>query len=248
MEKRICGHGILANLAKTPYGAVYLLRAADGRTLLCHQVLLHKVRPAELQALEPLVAASQGFKHENLLSCLAAERSSKAWNLLYESFSEQTLAELLEARPLGWDARLRLMRQVREVVKYLEVKRALHSHFRLRNFLVEERSGAVKAVDAVVATLQTLHARAEDVEEFKYWPPEELSGAEATAKGDVWSVGLVFWQLALGPGAFPFDARSKETFLAAVARPPPPAPTPSCSSSPSSTRARWRATSRSPTS
>lgn len=227
MEKKIGRYGILANLAKTSYGAVYLLCAEGGGKLLCHQVLLHKVRAAELAAVEPMVELSLRCRHENILFCLEAVRSPKALNLIYEFFSETNLGDFLATAALGWEAHAGLIRQLREVVKYLDAKQLQHSHFRLQNFLVDARTATLKVLDPVVAVLQTLYARAQDAAEFAYWPPEELAGAEASPKGDVWSAGLVAWQIALGPDAFPFETRTKAAFVAALARPPPRPATPS---------------------
>ena len=110
---------------------------------------------------------------------------------------------LLEATtPLKPVARLELMLQVLEALKYLHQRHLLHRDLKPANILVT-KGNQVKLVDFGLAMMQDA---AEDAAgTFGYMPPEVFEKKPMTMAGDLFAVGVLLHQIMVGTLPFPLD-------------------------------------------
>jgi serine/threonine protein kinase len=85
-------------------------------------------------------------------------------------------------------------------------------------------SAGVRQIQDVLATLgaDALRAQATDETELLYVAPELLTGQTATARSDVYTVGVLGYQMATG--RTPYGARTLPALIGAVLQGPPPDP------------------------
>ena len=109
-----------------------------------------------------------------------------------------------EARELGVEETLRVFLQVIEAVSYLHLNLVVHRDLKPSNILVDT-SGEVKLVDFGIAKLLADQAEAEAATRTalrrltrQYAAPEQLSGSTITTATDVYSLGVVLYELLTG--------------------------------------------------
>jgi serine/threonine protein kinase len=190
-------------------GAVYLARRIDGQF---DQTVALKVVSAHLAGEEFLkkfyterqVLAS--LNHANITRLLDGGVSA-AGNpyLVMEYVDGQPLDRYCDERKVGIDARLSLFLDVCEAVDYAHRNLILHRDLKPGNIFVTA-SGEVKLLDFGTASLMAddttvtvTHAR---MLTPRYASPERLRGDRSTVGGDVFSLGVVLYELLTG--AWPF--------------------------------------------
>lgn len=218
-KKKIKDYPIIANLGRTSYGTIFEVAKNSGKSLVCHQIMTNKFTDAQLRLISIMIEESKKFKHENIWNIVLFHVESNMWNALYDAFTEKTLDKLLLKHKLTLENAVQVIKQLREVIRYFHQKGISHYFFRLKNVLVIPESLAIKVVDPLIPKLVSFHQKVEDMDEYKYWPPELLNGEKETELSDVWSLGLMCWQIVFGRDSFPFDLGSKERFLESVFEP-----------------------------
>lgn len=121
------------------------------------------------------------------------------------------LERRLHAGPIEPDGALPLLRQVAEALAYLHARGVRHRDIKPAN-LILQADGIVKIVDFGIATESdglNLTTVGQACGSIAYVPPEWLAPATLDPmRWDVYSTGVVFWELLLGRQAYPMHAGS----------------------------------------
>jgi serine/threonine protein kinase/Tfp pilus assembly protein PilF len=145
--------------------------------------------------------------------------------LSMEYVQGQTLMTWCDTRSLGIPQRLALFLQVLEAVKYAHEKHVIHRDLKPSNILVAE-SGHVRLLDFGVAKLlqgeegwdQTQLSRVYgQALTPDYASPELLGGARVDARSDVYSLGMVLYELLTGARPYRLNFRASIASLKATA-------------------------------
>jgi Tol biopolymer transport system component len=163
--------------------------------------------------------------------------------LVMELVEGDTLAERLRRGPLSAAELLRFGTQIADALDRAHRAGVIHRDLKPGNIMIT-RSGA-KLMDfglarvtglaapgsgsgATVAALtrsptvaQPLTTEGTILGTFQYMPPEQLEGREADARGDIWALGCVLYEMATGRRAF--EGRSQASLIAAILERQPPA-------------------------
>ncbi|HEX5689322.1 MAG TPA: serine/threonine-protein kinase, partial [Roseiflexaceae bacterium] len=110
-----------------------------------------------------------------------------------------------DAQQLGLRERIALFRQVCAAVDYAHRQRVLHRDLKPSNLLVSREDGAVRLLDFGIARLlvadregDTLTLTGERLLTPHYASPEQVRGLPLTFASDVYSLGLVLYELLTG--------------------------------------------------
>ena len=166
--------------------------------------------------------------HPGIAAVFAAGRTAEGTAYLVTEYVEGAVRLTDHARTARLDlpARVELLRQVCEAVGHAHARGIVHRDLKPGNILVDA-SGVPKVIDfgwacaleADVTRATTLTAPGQIVGTWQYMSPEQFApdGSPATAASDVWSLGVVAWELFAGRP--PHDLRGRPLpAIAAIVR------------------------------
>ena len=215
---------ILEEIAQGGMGAVYRARRADGQ--YTQEVALKIVRAgfgAELIAArfrnERQILAS--LDHPNIARILdggtAADGSPY---YVMELINGLPITEYCDQHRLSIDARLKLFSQVCAAVQYAHQRLVIHRDIKPSNILITAE-GLPKLLDFGIAKVLDSKVQLRDLTVTtpglwmmtpEYASPEQLRGETVTTSTDVYSLGLVLYELLTGRRAYRLDDRMPYEF------------------------------------
>ena len=194
----------LRPLGRGGSGSVWL--AHDERTGL--EVAL-KIVPKEgkraARASREMEAASR-LRHERCVRAYDFGADPGHVYIAYEYVRGRTLREVIRSGELADAAAVEAAAQILDGLAHAHRRGIVHRDVKPSNVLVEnETEIAVRVLDFGLAQFDeadTLTAVGDVPGTLAYISPERLSGAEATARSDVWSVGVILWEALAGSHPF----------------------------------------------
>ena len=194
----------LRPLGRGGSGSVWL--AHDERTGL--EVAL-KIVPKEgkraARAAREMEAASR-LRHERCVRAYDFGADPGHVYIAYEYVRGRTLREVLRTGELAGAAAVETAAQILDGLAHAHRRGIVHRDVKPSNVLVEDEvEVAVRVLDFGIAQFDeadTLTAVGDVPGTLAYISPERLSGAEATVRSDVWSVGVILWEALAGSHPF----------------------------------------------
>ncbi|HEV8701771.1 MAG TPA: protein kinase [Candidatus Polarisedimenticolia bacterium] len=223
-------------------GEVY--KARDTRL---DRIVAIKVLPAHVSSNPDLRArferearALSGFQHPHICSLYDVGRQEDPGGsvdfLVMEYLEGDTLAARLARGALPTPELLRIAIAVADALDKAHRQGVVHRDLKPGNIILtkggaklldfglakERRAGlAVDSMTAMPTQAQPLTAQGTIVGTFQYMAPEQIEGAEADARADIFSFGTVLYEMATG--RCPFEGKTQASVIAAIlaAEPPP---------------------------
>lgn len=231
---RIGAYRVIEEVGRGGMGVVYRAKRADGS--FDRAVALKLVRggfdSADLLArfhAERRILAN--LEHPNVARLYDAGLSEDGRPYLVMEFVQgEPIDRYCDARRLGVHERIRLFRSVCDAVQYAHRNLVIHRDLKPSNILVDE-DGAVRLLDFGIARLT--QPEAADAPQTRtgqrmltpeYAAPEQIRGAALTTGADVYSLGVVLYELLTGRRPFDGWVRSVAHALGddPTSRPPVP--------------------------
>ncbi|HEX6832377.1 MAG TPA: serine/threonine-protein kinase [Rudaea sp.] len=201
---RIGAWRLVRKLASGGMGSVYLAERADGhfeqqaaikllRGLPTAAALLHLASERQLLA---------GLSHPNIARLLDGGATPSGQPFLVMEYIEGVpIDEYCDEHRLDLRARLKLFQNVCRAVQFAHQRLIVHCDLKPSNILVR-RDGAPVLLDFGIArALDRVSDASGDGERFftpRYASPEQLRGAEISTASDVYSLGLMLFELLTG--------------------------------------------------
>ncbi|HUF70820.1 MAG TPA: serine/threonine-protein kinase [Longimicrobiales bacterium] len=227
-QERIGPYRVLRRIGRGGMAVVYLAERDDGQY---RRRVAVKVLPSgaeDVQLYRRFLAERQilaSLEHPNIAHLLDGGMTDAGLPYLVLEYVEgQPITEYCDRNRLDIAERLRLFRTVCEAVHYAHQNLVIHRDIKPGNIFVGE-DGAVKLLDFGIAKLlnpglfplpvpvtRTEH-RALTPE---YASPEQLRGEPITTASDVYSLGVVLYELLVGRHPYRFTRRSPEEIIRAV--------------------------------
>jgi len=221
--RRIGAYTILEEIGRGGMGEVYRARRADGQYE--KQVAIKLVRGGYDTA-----AVVERFRHERQI--LASLDHTNIARLLDGGTTDEGIPylvmELIEGTPidqycdahkLNITARLQLFQQVCSAVQYAHQRLVIHRDIKPGNILVTGEGvpklldfGIAKIFDPAVTSATTVASPMTP----EYASPEQIRGEPITTATDVYSLGVVLYQLLTGRSPYPTNTHVPHEFARAI--------------------------------
>jgi non-specific serine/threonine protein kinase/serine/threonine-protein kinase len=216
--QRIGAYQLVREIGRGGMGAVYLAERADKQ--FEKQVALKLIKRGmdteeiirrfryERQILARL-------DHPNIARLLDGGTTADGLPYFVMEYIEgQPLTEYCDAQQLSTTERLKLFLAVCAAVQYAHQHLVIHRDLKPGNILVT-KAGEVKLLDFGIAKLLDPESASSTIAELRpmtpeYASPEQARGESVTTTSDVYSLGVVLYELLTGRRPYRFAARTKE--------------------------------------
>jgi eukaryotic-like serine/threonine-protein kinase len=172
------------------------------------------------------------LNHPNIAAIYGFEESETMHALVMELVEGQTLGERIAAGAVPIEDALRIVRQITEALEYAHERGIIHRDLKPANVKIKP-DGTVKVLDFGLAKALSDDSIAQDISSSPtltaaatkaglilgtaaYMSPEQARGRSLDRRTDIWSFGVVFFEMLTGKMAFKGDTVSDT--LAAVIR------------------------------
>jgi serine/threonine-protein kinase len=173
--------------------------------------------PEELDRFKREIRLARRITHRNVLRTYDYGEADGAYFISMEYVRGYTLAELLmENRVLALRAALGIGRQICRGLHAAHEQGIIHRDIKPQNVLIDPK-GEVKLMDFGIArmteSVEAMTAAGLIVGTPHYMSPEQVQGKSVDARSDVYSMGIMLYEMIAG--SRPFDAPSLTAILAA---------------------------------
>lgn len=181
---------------------------------------------AKVQRFRQEARAASALNHPNILTIFEIGETSEGQHFIVTEFVDgETLRELSKRKPLDLDEALDIAAQVASALSATHAADIVHRDIKPENIMLR-RDGYIKVLDFGLAKLadsaeQGLGGSA-DVDStpgiimgtVRYMSPEQVRGLEVDARTDIWSLGVVLYEVLCGEP--PFAGATKGDMIAAI--------------------------------
>ena len=225
MLKKIGRYIIEAEIGVGAFGRVYRAIDPNIKHTVAIKVLISIEDPDTLQRFREEAGTTARLAHSNIVTVHAFDEENGTPYLVMEYLEGRTLRDVIaEKQPLKLLEKVEIMYQVAEGLRYAHSKGVIHRDMKPGNIMVAP-NGSVKIMDFGIARLaefdSTLKSRQGDFAgTIPYMAPEQFRGYGTTRFGDIFSYGVIFYEL-IG-GVQPFEAKDPGSVMYLITTHDPP--------------------------
>ena len=203
---------ILAELGQGAMGVVYKARDPMLDRVVAIKTVnltLPKEELAEYEArFYQEAKAAGGLSHRNIVTIYDIGRSERIAYMAMEFLEGDELRKLLQARdPIPVSQALEIGAQVAEGLQYAHERQIIHRDIKPANIMVLH-DGLVKITDFGIARMRNNEVKTMTgmiLGSPKYMSPEQVSGKRADTRSDIFSLGVVIYEMLTGTSPFVAD-------------------------------------------
>ena len=193
-------------LGRGKHGSVYLARKKINKEIVALKVISKLQKPTNEMEIH------RSLNHPNIVKFLDEFEDRKRKYFTMEYCPQNNLYDFIRGGGLSEALSLTYLIPVVKVVSYLHSQGIMHRDIKMENLLIS--GDQVKVTDFGYATRE-LHPK-EMCGTLDYIPPEMIKGKRYDNRVDIWSLGILFFELLVG--APPFEReKSEETYDAILA-------------------------------
>ena len=238
VNRTLAHYRVLAQLGKGGMGEVYLAEDLRLRRRVALKVLPPDLaeEPRHLERFRREARSVAALNHPNIVTLYSVEEAEGLHFLVLEVVEGETLADLLADGPLPLERLLPIARSLAEALEAAHSCGVIHRDLKPRNVMVS-REGRVKILDFGIA--RWAHSPDEEREDSgtsetdltktgrligtaAYMSPEQIQGEPVDPRSDLFSLGVLLYEMATGQQ--PFQGKGRLSTMAAVLHDTPPPP------------------------
>lgn len=224
---------VLRRLGAGATAVVFLAREIELRRLVAVKVLRHELAadPVIRRRFEREAQSVARITHGNVTAVHRIGRLSDGVPFMVMEFIEgRTFGDIASAvGTIDVDEAIRLLAGLASALAAAHERGIIHRDVRPSNVFVENRSGRVVLCDFGIAAIAEsgsehitrLTAVGQRLGDLRYMSPEQIRGESATAQSDVYSFGILAYELLTGHGPYG-DVSPAEAIKAHLDRRPDP--------------------------
>jgi len=170
--------------------------------------------------------AAANLLHPNIVSVYDVGQDGDRHYIVMEYMAGPTLKEVIRQRaPLPVEQALKVAEQVCAALEYAHRRGVIHRDIKPQNILFSEDEEVVKVADFGIAKSRLdpeITAERLALGTVKYISPEQARGVEVVPQSDLYSLGVVLYEMLTGQQPFTGDTPVSIALQHVEAEPPPP--------------------------
>lgn len=161
---------------------------------------------------------AKSLEHPNLVRVMASGTGETHLYQVMEMLDGSDLRKILAQKTeLSWEQRMQIMEQVCDGLGYAHYRGLVHRDLKPANLFLEN-SGRVRILDFGMARIQDSKLTRAGVAlgTLNYMAPEQIRGEKCTAASDVFSCGIIFYELITGRHPFSHGSAGIQEILTSM--------------------------------
>lgn len=148
--------------------------------------------------------AAARLSHHNIVNMYDVGKDEEVHYIVMEYISGETLKERILREPLPIEMAVRIAADIAEALEHAHQNNLVHCDIKPHNILMT-RAGRIKVTDFGIAravSSVTMHHTATIIGSVHYFSPEQAKGGAVGAKSDIYSLGVVLYEMLTGTVPF----------------------------------------------
>lgn len=221
--KTIAGYEIVEVLGRSKTGVTYKVRNVFAQRFEVLKILPRSIQDDEEQNARFLreIKLHAQLLHPNIVTFYNAREIEDQLVMTTEFVPGVTVAEKLQAGPIAWRDADKYICQALAALEYAHAHGIIHRGLSSSNLIVTDE-GVVRLTGfglAKSASDPQLTAAGAVIGALKYMSPEQVKGDSVDARCDIYSLGIVFYEMLTGK--LPFEAKGQFDIMLAHVNTPP---------------------------
>lgn len=199
--KKLAGYEIQGTIGEGGMGIVYRALDTTLDRILAVKVIRRESLGAEAKErfLREARACSR-INHPNIVTVYAAGEEDGCPYLAMEFLEGKTLHEIIDEGPVPWKQAVPWIADILDALERLHGEGIVHRDLKPENIIVTT-DGVVKLMDFGIARLtssETITREDTTIGTVFYMSPEQVTGQKADPRSDIFSIGVMLYQMLTG--------------------------------------------------
>ena len=216
-EGQILGHyKLIEEIGRGGMGTVFLAERTDGEYDQRVAIKILQVGRSSDSLIQKLRNERQilaNLKHPNIVNILDGGTSDQGIPFIVMEYVDGTMiTDYIEEHNLNLQQKLNLFQKLCEVISFAHQKLIIHRDIKPSNILISQ-SGEIKLLDFGIAKI--LNQQGQSFQETQqlfitpdYASPEHIKGQHLTISSEVYSLGILFYQILTGVNPFKSEKKN----------------------------------------